>query len=710
MKKTVLVALACCFLSLAARAAEQQFGESTSVLAVEVPVQVNVNGQPVRGLTEKNFEVYDGRARQQITGFEVVDLKVNGSEATSQDVPIAGRRHFLMLFDLANSEPSSILRARRAAADVVGKLQPTDLVAVATYSKMKGPQLVVGFTVDRKQIAIALDSLGMTETFDRAGDPLALALADVEAQFGLSQVGNSGGAAAPGGGGRGNDAMLENMRDAARASDKAERANSAGDVEAFMRSISGMAQMMGSVSGRKYVVFLSEGFASSLLTGQETEDQETQQARESGEVWKVDSDKAFGSSQVQNSLEKMIEEFRRADCVIQSVDVGGLRAGADQRPRAGGRDSLFTMAKDTGGELYEHFNDLSQAMGQMLERTSVTYILSFQPQDVKSDGKYRRLSVKLKDAPRGAEVAFRPGYFAPKPFAQLSSLERRLRAADLVVGGEVGGDIPISVLAVPFNLGGPKAYVPVVIEVDGRSLLAGMTGDLAAIEIYAYALDKNGGVAGFLAQSLGVDLKKVRPQLEATGLKFFGHIDVAPGDYTLRTVIRNGQTGARSVNAQALLVPPLAGGGPAISQPLFAEAPGRWVPLREPVKQGAEPPPYPFIGKDEPFIPSAGVRVAAQSETPVCVMASNLGDAPLSAQTSVTDAQGNAVVGGKLKISQRVKAANGVDRLIGVFQAGALPAGKYSVKLLLRVGESTVESSPIQVEVTAAAAAAAGAP
>jgi len=134
------------------------------------------------------------------------------------------------------------------------------------------------------------------------------------------------------------------------------------------------------------------------------------------------------------------------------------------------------------------------------------------------------------------------------------------------------------------------------------------------------------------------------------------------------------------------------------------------VPLREPVKEGAEPPPYPFIGKTDPFIPSAGVRVAAQSETPVCVMASNLGDAQISAQTAVTDAQGNSVIGGKLKISQRIKAANGTDRLIGVFQAGGLPAGKYSVKLLLKVGDSTVESSPIDVEVTAAAAAAAGAP
>src|SRR4029079_3563559 len=131
------------------------------------------------------------------------------------------------LFDLANSEPSAIMRARRAAADVVVKLQPSDLVAVATYNKMKAQRLGIRFPADRKQIAIALDSLGNTDMFDRSGDPLALALADLQAQFGLGEVGKGGGgvAAGGGGGGKGGDEALENLRDAARASDKADRAN-----------------------------------------------------------------------------------------------------------------------------------------------------------------------------------------------------------------------------------------------------------------------------------------------------------------------------------------------------------------------------------------------------------------------------------------------------------------------------------------------------
>jgi len=49
-------------------------------------------------------------------------------------------------------------------------------------------------------------------------------------------------------------------------------------------------------------------------------------------------------------------------------------------------------------------------------------------------------------------------------------------AADLVMGGDSGGDIPTSVLAVPFHLGGAKAFVPVVVEIDGNKYQAVISG------------------------------------------------------------------------------------------------------------------------------------------------------------------------------------------------------------------------------------------
>src|SRR5436305_3158195 len=113
----------------------------------------------------------------------------------------------------------------------------------------------------------------------------------------------------------------------------------------------------------------------------------------------------------------MLERFRRADCVIQAVDIGGLRAGADLSGtiRNSGQDSLFYMANETGGELFKDANNLRSQLDRVLNRTSVTYLLTFQRSDLKSDGAYHRLRVKAR-LPAGARLAYRSGYYAPRPF------------------------------------------------------------------------------------------------------------------------------------------------------------------------------------------------------------------------------------------------------------------------------------------------------
>src|SRR5207253_4635301 len=128
------------------------FAGATQVLSVEVPVQVVRDGEPVRGLQAGDFEVWEGRRKLPVTGFEMLDLAAVSSPAgRTAGVPAAARRHFLLLFDLTFSAPKSVLRARQAAAGLVSQLQPTDLVAVATYSAVRGPQLVLGYTADRRQ-------------------------------------------------------------------------------------------------------------------------------------------------------------------------------------------------------------------------------------------------------------------------------------------------------------------------------------------------------------------------------------------------------------------------------------------------------------------------------------------------------------------------------------------------------------------------------
>ena len=63
-------ALACAVTLLA-----QGLKESIQVNVVEVPVTViDSNGNPVRGLTAANFELYDNGTKRDITGFDAIDF------------------------------------------------------------------------------------------------------------------------------------------------------------------------------------------------------------------------------------------------------------------------------------------------------------------------------------------------------------------------------------------------------------------------------------------------------------------------------------------------------------------------------------------------------------------------------------------------------------------------------------------------------------
>ena len=96
-------------------------------------------------ITAANFEILDGKKKQKITGFELIELKkIETFDPLERPIPIAARRHFLMFFDLGWSQPESVVKARRAARDLIDNLHPTDLAGVATYTSTQGA--IVAFT------------------------------------------------------------------------------------------------------------------------------------------------------------------------------------------------------------------------------------------------------------------------------------------------------------------------------------------------------------------------------------------------------------------------------------------------------------------------------------------------------------------------------------------------------------------------------------
>jgi VWFA-related protein len=697
--------------------------ETTEVVAVDVPVQVVRDGQPVRGLTAADFEIYEGRKRQRLTGFEVLDLRARQGQAVAS-IPPALRRHFLFLFDLSFSEPKSIVRAREMVRGMLPSLHPADLVAVATYSSAGGPKLALGFTSDRRQVLKAIDTLGLPELVERNPDPLQLVAAEesssITGQAAMKAMAGDNASLRQ----QAEAFVIDALNAAARASDSGNRQQQQAVVGAFTRSFTDLARLMASVHGRKQVIYLSEGFDTSIVHGVEKAEDQSKIAEQSiaGEGYLIDSDARYGNTRGANVLEKMLEELRRADCVIQAVDVGGLRAQGDQGPaRPSGEGSLFVMAHDTGGELYRNFNDLGAAMGQMLAKSSLTYVLSIQPENLKEDGSYHPLRVALKSGPatRGAQISYRQGYYAPRPYRQRSAGERQLAVAEAVIGGADRGELRIAVLAAPFAPPGraavartgvadaagaaDKAYVAVVIEADGASLLNGTAGDVLPVEVYVYCIDAAGAVQDFFSQSLRFELAKVIPLLDRTGLKFFGHLDLPPGDYSLRVLVRNAGNGDYGLSSAPLAVPAFDRSPPVLLPPFFAENPGRWLMVRETAKGGEREVPYPFMIREAAYVPALRPALTAAHEVAVALVGYNLPAGALEPRATVLSADGRDLGRGDFKLDARQPLdAGGAERLTGTFRAPpGLGPGEYRLRIALVDAQGVAHDSVARFVVAA---------
>ncbi|HEV7670798.1 MAG TPA: VWA domain-containing protein [Thermoanaerobaculia bacterium] len=674
--------------------AKERFEDVSRVVAVEVPVNVvGRDGQSIRGLKSTDFEIYDDGKKQSIESFEVVDLNVLSpsanpeNRARAEQLTAPSRRHFLLLFDLSFSSVPAILKARLAARDfVLHSLAPTDLAAVATVSLERGPRLVVTFTPDRAQLARGIDTLGSKS--DLAGeryDPLRF-MVD-QAQITAADASGAGQGQLPNlKDDRVGGVLGEYLASLSVMSQKDQRMFDTSRVTAMSRTLGSVAKSLSHLKGRKQVIFFSEGFDSRLMLGRGAAqvDDAVQEAQEiaSGRSWMTDLDNRYGNTELQNEINRMLDLYKRADCVIQAVDIGGLRTAGGTgigggAPTGTGKEALFYFANETGGELFEDANNLNQQLQTLLERTSVTYLLTFERSDLAENGAYHRLRVKA-NLPAGSRLSHRSGYYAPRPFAELDPLEKNLLAAEGIASAAPRRELDLDVLVAPFRATPDLAYVPVIIEIGGGGLLTGQTSDRLGIEIYAYVSDAQGQMRDFFTQQVGLALGAGREAIKKRGVKYYGHLSIPPGSYRVRILVRNTETGRTGVESVPLEVPAFTSREPELLPPMFAEAPGSWVLVRQRESQEERSVVYPFTLKGEPYVPAARPSLAPEAQAQVYLVGYNFGPGQLAVQGQVVDDAGRKIEGGTLTLVERTTTGiAGLDKLVATFQPSGLKAGGY---------------------------------
>jgi VWFA-related protein len=373
--------------------------EMTTVEVVQVPVYVSVDGKAVGGLTRDDFEVYVNGKRQQVDYFDVVDFSRQPAAAAAADP--RQRRMYLFAFDMIFSPRNALIRDQKAAEGYLEHALPGDVFAVARYTSNHGMELIVPFTRDRKLVYTAIRLMSTKY----AGDPLQLtisrnpntSLVDPERDFGRAAPSQL--------------ASIYARQQAAR-----DLAMEPGRylIQDQIRALTEVADRMALLDGQKHVVWFSGGFNDGYVHGFWSAPRYFTPIQ----LGPVPSLSRFGAYGVFNEeiftdspppriggdLRKLAQHYTAAGVFLDAIDVAGIRPGQT----VADNESLFTLTRDTGGTVVEHENNLSTAIQTLSDQQRIAYVLGFKPPA--GTRKSNSIRVEVRNAPRGADVTYRPSF------------------------------------------------------------------------------------------------------------------------------------------------------------------------------------------------------------------------------------------------------------------------------------------------------------
>jgi len=685
--------------SITAQEVPSVFGVDVRLVAVPAFV-TDKDGKAVPGLLAEDFEIEEGGRKVPVAGFLAVDAGAGSGDAAlhreaSPRLTAAARRQFVLLFDLTFSSPAGILKARRAAIEFLENgPQPGDLVAVAKAGA-GGLQILVGFTPDRAQAASAVAMLETTGA-ERVRDPLGLAydlgfiLKDDTGKFGvqlaqtLPQDPDD------------KTTLLQMLRD--NQDQYRQR------VAAYVGELQGLAELLDSVHGRKQVVLLSAGFDQSMLLGAEgAERVESSQSVVEGRLWDVQGDRHFGDAQTRSGLDGLFTALARTDTVIHTVDVTGIAAGGalDERGSvsgASGRESLAQIAGRSGGRFVRETNDLAGALREVLDASRHYYVLAFEPAgSKKKPGELHKLKVKVKRP--GLTVSHRAGYVVRDPKATPASVTQ-LQSAEVIAKGLSGGALRLQALAVPYRGLRGEVSLPVVLEIEGESLLAHAGKKALSLEVFGYCLDPDGRIQDAFTLTPTLDLGQVSPALKQKGLQILTAFRARPGPADLRFLVRDPASGQAGSLRLTATVPSFEAGSQSVSPPLIMDDPRARVVL--PAASRANPRiEIPFRLQDTAFTPQAFPLLRNGETREVCVMAfggpATGTAATLTATLIREDGQSLPL---ELASPRDVNDADRFRRLVVSLTPKGVPAGAYRLRLDLpgSSGDEGRSELPIRVQ------------
>jgi VWFA-related protein len=523
------------------------FKGGLNLILVDVVVR-DRTGAIVRGLRADDFELLEDGRPQQIQSFAFDEVSANAAPIVSASmlsglnavatpgvssivttppaaaVPVpmtaqdfAGHRLLVLLFDTSSMQPEDVQMAADSAFKWVNEqMTPFDLVAVASIGSTL--QILTDFTSDKSKVTAVLTAFSAAEgTAPAAVDSSTMA----------------------------SDDAANTATDDTTAVDAGAQELDTFNNDVRLRALATLAEALTPIQQKKAILYFSSGMERN-------------------------------GSDNQVELRKSVNAAVRANVAIYPVDARGLQAvvpgGAARAGSRGGigafsgrgvadqftqlaaqQETLQTLASDTGGSAFTDTNDFGEAFAKIVKDISAYYILGFSSTNTNRDGRFRRLTVRLKNR-SGLKLEAREGYYADRDFAHTANADREVLLQEQLMAALPATDVPVFVTAGWFRLSSDRYYVPVSVAVPGSAVppsIAKITLDVAG-----FIRDERGFPVGRIRDTLTVPPSGAEG-LPAKQVLYQTGVTLPPGRYVARIVVRENTTGQMGTFEAPIAVPEL---------------------------------------------------------------------------------------------------------------------------------------------------------
>jgi len=272
----------------------------------------------------------------------------------------------------------------------------------------------------------------------------------------------------------------------------------------------------------------------------------------------------------------------RANVVLYTVDARGLVASAPMGDASHGspgglgmysgagalamatnfarsQDTLYALAKDTGGKALLDNNDLSAGVIQAEQSISSYYIIGYYSKNEALDGKFRRIKITLNGHPE-AKIDYRQGYWAGKVFSKFTNVDRERQLMDALMLGDPITELTIQMEVNYFQLNSAEYFVPVTMKIPGSELaLARRRGaEHTVVDFIGEVKDEYNVTVANVRDKVDIKLSgETAERLAHQPIQYDTGFTLLPGTYSIKVLARDDETGRIGTYLNKFIVPNL---------------------------------------------------------------------------------------------------------------------------------------------------------